>query len=265
LARLEGDAVVRYALALERIGRIEQAESVLARAVDGDEASPLAPRLEQLRTTIERINAMRQEAAALLTEDPGDPDGLKMQAQIQMLHGQALEASYLLHRLLREEAADFAVWVLMGCAKAQMDAAVEFLEAWPTPPPKPDDVESAWIELARTCAAKGLWDAARTYLESPAAVEESEAQPLIRLAEIAEAMGRPQRATALLREATEAYPESAVPWLRLCDLALAAGQPEAAQRFLSEAEKRGASQEQLGKRREPLGEGEEEIPTKADL
>lgn len=258
---LEGPSLKRYASALVQIGAIEEAEPLLARAVGTDQAAPLATLLDNVRATLKRVKEMEQEAAALLRKDPSDPAALKIRARVHMLRGQPLEAAYILDVLLRQGTEDFAVWVLMGYAQAMMDGAEGFIEEWPTPPPRPDDVDSAWKELARTCAAHGLWDAAQRYLESRPGGAEAGSTALIVLAELALELQQGQRANDYLRRATEADRSDPTPWLRLCDRALSANDPATARRYLSEAETRGAAPDELAKREERLGGGESKPDT----
>jgi tetratricopeptide (TPR) repeat protein len=265
LAPLSGEALARYGAAVAALGDLDAAEPIVARAVGGDDASPLAPTLKGIQETLKRIRSMEQQSAALLLKDPKDPVGLKMRARIFVLRGESLQAFYLLGSLLRGNNPDFAVWVLMGYVMAKMNAADQFVKEWPTTPLKPNEVKSTWIEVARTCAGSGLWDAAARYVESPPAVAEHGQAPLLVLADLALQMRQVRRGYDYLRRATEAYPNNAEPWLRLCDLALAGNDTGAAANYLKEAQDRGADPAELVRRRERLGIGptnrEEALPT----
>jgi tetratricopeptide (TPR) repeat protein len=264
LAPLSGEALARYGAAVAALGDLDAAEPILARAVGGDEASPLGAMLKDIRETLKRIRSMEQQSAALLLKDPNDPTGLRMRGQIFVLRGETLQAFYLLGSLLRGDSQDFAVWVLTGYAMAKMNAADQFVKEWPTAPSKPNDVKSTWIEVARTCAGSGLWDAAARYVESPPAVAEHGQAPLLLMADLALQMRQVRRAYDYLRRATEAYPNNAEPWLRLCDLALAGNDTGAAANYLGEAQNRGADPAELVRRRDRLGIGptnrEEALP-----
>jgi predicted Zn-dependent protease len=241
-------------MALAALGDPEAAERAFARAAGDDEASPFARPLKIIRDNLKDVEAMEQRAAVLFSKDPADPTGLKIRAQLLVLHGRHLEAAYVLDKLLRDKTQDFAVWILLGCVKARMRQTDQFCNEWPAPPPKPAEVQSPWTELARRCAVSGLWDAALGYLECPAAVAENGPPPLLAVADIAVQFQQPRRAYDYVRRATETYPKSPDPWLKLTDIALTANDLASARQYLSEAESRGAPPDELAKRKEKLGE-----------
>lgn len=253
LKPLTGPQLERYAMALLSVGDIEAAAPLLARAVAGNPGSPVVPVLDNVRATLKRLRDMEQQAAVLSAKDASDPAARRLRAQICMVRGQAVQAAYILDGILREGAEDFAAWVLLGSAKARMENGVErFLEEWPAPLPKPEQAGNPWHELARACAASGLWDAAERYLASPDAGSE-EVPRLLALADIALGLRQARQAYDYLNRATEAYPEDPAPWLRLCDLALGGKDLAGAQRYFAEARTRGADPAELTKRKERLG------------
>ncbi len=251
LKPLTDEPLARYGMALLALGEWEEAEGALQRAVGGDSESPLASVLKNSRETLKAVRGMEQQSLALLAKDPSDISGLKMRAQIYALRGQALQSAYVLERLWRENRQDFATWVLMGYVKANMKEAEEFIKDYPLPA-KPAEVKSAWTEVARACASRGLWDAAKAYLESPGAGAEDLGPALLVLADIAQEVRQGPRAQEYLEQATRAYPSDPRPWLRLCDMA-APVNASAAARYLSEAQARGADAAEAGKRKEKLG------------
>jgi tetratricopeptide (TPR) repeat protein len=260
LKPLRDEPLARYGMALLALGEWEEAEGALQRAVGRDSESPhslsnpdklLTPVLKSVQETLKAVRGMEQQSLALLAKDPSDVSGLKMRAQIYALRGQALQSAYVLERLWRENRQDFATWVLTGYVKARMKEAEEFIKDYALPA-KPVEVKSAWTEVARACASRGLWDAAKAYLESPGAGAEGLGPALLVLADIAQEVRQGPRAQEYLEQATRAYPSDPRPWLRLCDMATPVN-ASAAARYLSEAQARGADATDVNKRKEKLG------------
>jgi tetratricopeptide (TPR) repeat protein len=253
LEPLPDEALARYATTLLSIGDLDGAAPLLQRVVRDQKDSPLQGALRNVQETLRRVRGMEQAAAAALAKDAADPAAMKMRAQSLAMRGQSLQAAYVLDRLMRATPKDFSVWVLMGFVRARMKETDLFLKECAAPPPKPEDVKSAWIELGRACAGTGLWDAATAYLESEAALAETGKPSLLALAEIAFEVRQPRRAYDYLKRATEVYPDNPEPWLRLCDLASGGKDASAATEYLAEAEKRGAAPDELAKRKTRLG------------
>ena len=254
LRPLVGESLARYGMALLGQGDLEAAEPVLRRALEAEgESSPLAAAAKNAQETLKRAKEMEQQSRVILSKSPEDATGLRMRAQSLALQGENQQAFHALASLLRGKTPDFTAWLLMGYVSARMKAADRFVQEWPAPPPKPQDVPSAWIKLAQACASVGLWDAALTYLACPTAVAEHGQTPLVALGDIAVQFGRAQRAYDYFQRATEAIPISPEPWLRLCDLATAGKDTAAATQYLAEAERRHADPAELDKRRERLG------------
>lgn len=253
LTPLDGDHLARFASALTAQGDFEDAEPLLARVAQADSSSPAKQTLQQIQDNLKRVKAMEQQASALLSKDPKDPNGLKLKAQLLALKGQAVDASYVLEQLRKAGFQDFPVWILTGFVSAKMDAVDRFISECASPPPLPTGVKSAWFELARMCAGSGLWDAARAYLESPVALMESSLPPNLTLADIAMQLQQSKRAYDYLKHAADSNPTDPVPWLKLCDLAIGGKDLNSARQYLVEAETRNAPVEELAKRKKALG------------
>jgi tetratricopeptide (TPR) repeat protein len=255
LKALSDESCAQYGMALLAMGEWEEAEGVLHRAAGIDSESPLAPVLKNVQDTAKRLRGMEQQSLTLLSKNPSDASGLKMRAQVYALRGHVLEAAYTLERLWREDQHDFDAWVLLSYVKAKMKEPDEFIKDYAPPPPKPEGVKSVWMEAARASASRGLWDAAKAYVESPGAAGEGLPHSLLSLGEIAVELRQPARAQDYFQQATIAYPNDPQPWLCLCDLATAGKANEAAERYLSEAKSRGADAGEAAKRQEKLGGG----------
>lgn len=256
LEPLSGDALGRYGIALFESGDFGAAATALKGAVGGSDSSPFGPALRQAQEAVKRFEALEQQAAALLSKNPADPNALKIQAQILLTRGQALQAGYLLDQLRRDGLEDFGVWLLTGCVRAKMNATGRFVQEWPGAPERPANVKSAWLELARMCANLGLWEAAREYLESMPAQTEIETPALLSLAGLALELRQPQMARDFLTKATDAYPNDPAPWMRLAELAAAGNDSASAWKYVAEAEKRGADPAQVAALKGRLGGGE---------
>jgi len=252
LKALSDEPCAQYGMALLAMGEWEEAEGVLQRAAGSDSESALAPVLKNVQDTAKRLRGMEQQSLALLSKNPSDAAGLKMRAQVYALRGHVLQAAYTLERLWREDQHDFDAWVLLSYVKAKMKEPDEFIKDY-APPPKPDGVKSVWMEAARASAIRGLWDAAKAYLESPGAAGEALPHALLSLGETALELRQAARAQDYFQQATVAYPNDPQPWLRLCDLAMAGKANEIAQRYLAEAKSRGADAGEIAKRQEKLG------------
>jgi tetratricopeptide (TPR) repeat protein len=255
LKPLSGEPLARYGMALLALGELEEAEGALQRAVESDAASPLAPVLKNVQETLKVVRGMEQQSLTLLSKDPSDATALKMRAQVYALRGQVLQAEYVLDRLWRDHRQDFAAWVLMSYVKAKMKEPDEFIKDYP-PPQKPEEVKSVWMEAARASAGRGLWDAAKAYLETPGAAQEGLPPVLLALGGLALELRQAPRAQDYFQQAAQAYPNDPRPWLHLCDLAVAGKANQAAARYLSEAQGRGADAAEVAKRREKLGGAE---------
>jgi tetratricopeptide (TPR) repeat protein len=252
LKPLSGEPLARYGMALLALGEFDEAEGALQRVVGSDTASPLAPVVKNVQETLKAVRGMEQQSLTLLSKDPSDATALKMRAQVYALRGQVLQAEYVLERLWRDHRQDFAAWVLMSYVKARMKEPDEFIKDYP-PPPKPEEVKSVWMEAARASAGRGLWDAAKAYLEAPAAAADGLPPVLLALGGLALELRQAPRAQDYFQQAAQAYPNDPWPWLRLCDLAIASQANQAAARYLSEAQGRGADAAEVAKRREKLG------------
>jgi hypothetical protein len=169
------------------------------------------------------------------------------------MRGDAVSASYSLDAIWRAGAADFDVWVLDGFVRARMGASEGFVRDHATPPAKPAQVRSAWVELARACAKSKMWPAVEAYLKSDAAAMEQGESPLVSLADVAMQVQDVKRAKDYLDQARQANPSSPAPLLRLAQLAGVNKDVAAAADYLVEAEKLGAPAGDVEQLRKKLG------------
>jgi len=217
ISPLDAPALARLGFGLSQLGHLESAEAVLKRATGlepGDQA--LARSLKNIDDARKRSASVEQQAVALLKKNPNDPNGLRLVAQAQALRGNPLAASYALDAVWQTGAGDFHAWVLTGFvwarlggaetrlsgAETQLSAMENFVRDHPVPPEKPAETPFAWAELAKACAASGMWDAAETYLRSEPARAEEPTAPLLILADIAQQLNQPERAEKYKEKAT---------------------------------------------------------------
>jgi tetratricopeptide (TPR) repeat protein len=251
LEPLTGDSLARYGAALFARGDFEAAEDALRRAVGNDSASPVAPLLKNVQDALKAVRSMEQQSRAAFAQDPDDLVGLKAKAQGLALRGRSLDADYVLEGIWRENRQDFPTWILSAFVKAKLGAAETFARSY-APPSKPAEVASVWKEAARACAARGLWEPAKIYLETQGAKDEGVDAPLVALADVAKELRQESRARDFLEQAVKANPNDPKPMLGLFDLVISSD-PRAAAGFLAEAEKRGADAPSLASRKEKLG------------
>ena len=255
LGALSPDARMQLASSLAATGELEGAQqelSLLLRTVD---SQPAKQQLAQIQSSIKTLTAMQARARQLLQQDPQSPEGLRLHAEQLAGRGMILQATYVLDQLLRKYPADADVWLLMGVCRAIVNDEARFLEEWPNAPASPPGQPSAWMGLARHCAASARWGAARTYLEFAAGKTPEVALPLVTLAELAMELQAVSLATQYLDEAAKVYPNSPRPWILLCDIAITSNNLTSARQYLTEAEKRGAGAQQVAERRAKVGEG----------
>ena len=240
----------RYSQLLADIGDLAGSREVLITA-SATMAGP--PReLDEMNRGLALAARLQDQADALAAKDPGDVEAAKLHAQGMLILGKNLRAAYLLEDAIRTHAMDAGLWLLLGVAKAKMDAMKQFLAEWPDPPAGTGN-GTPWRELARRCAANGAWPGALLALENEAARDPMRPSPALSLAEIARELGNIPRAANILAQAARDRPGDPAPLLALCDMAIGANQRPAAVQYLAEAEKRGAPPEALRERREKLG------------
>ncbi len=239
-----------YGSLLAGRGRHEEAVPLLLRAAQGREDAPPAQAAKQFARLAQHRGALRQAERKALEKDPMGTDGLMKRAEALMIEDRALMATYLLDTILRKEPGRDDAWQMLGLIRARMRGAASFIEEWGESRRAAPDT---WRALAGGCAASGLWKATVAYLEFGLAGIEDVLPAQVEAAALATRMKRPEQAARLFREATEAHPEHPEPWLRLCDLAIDAEDGVRAQHCLAEAKKRGATEEELGPRREKAG------------
>ena len=248
IAPLPPQLLLRYAMALASVGDHIGAEGVAGRipvpegeSAVGEQIKSFGMRAEQLRSMIATYRELAQDESK--------------SSEVQLLRGRILltqqhnqRAAYVLENLLGSGEGDSDVWVLLGYAMAKLGTHGRFLDWW-REPPAGDSEESPWMRLAGTCAAGAEWDAALAYLSA----SDMEGAPEFALAEIAVSVGQPQVAMKTLYDAANKNQNDPEPWLRLCDLAWASKDTASATKFLYEAEKRGADEAALKRRREAMG------------
>jgi tetratricopeptide (TPR) repeat protein len=250
MAPLSPETEIRYAMLLAALGDIEQALPRLHRAVGDDAESPMMPVIQQLDALARQIQTVDKTASELLMQNAASVEAITGLAEAAFLRGQTLRAFYYLDLALRRAPENNHAWVLMGCTRAQMNAADGFLDEWG---PQRRRNHAVWEELARHCARAGAWEAALRYLEHASQGGEHPDRAEIRMADIAIELRQPQRAQMLLQQTAEKAPEDPAPWLRLADLAIEAQDKTRAGQFLAEAEKRHAFPEDIEARRKKAG------------
>lgn len=267
LGPLPDDALAAYGLALAAAGRLDAAQGMLSRATAGDEASPIRGRLREVAEAANQLRSARERAHTLLAGDASSREARRLTAQVFLMEGRMLQAAYALEGLLREDADDLDAWTLLGYARAAMGDPEAFLRDWPASPEPDDGKEGGWLRLARSCASRGMWDAALTYLESEPAREAGAGRPLVTAARVALQLNQispsqefVRRAVDYLRRATEAYPDDPEAWLVLADMAAAQNDAQGVGRLLAEAERRGAAPEDISRRRERFGPAPQDAP-----
>ena len=264
LDTLQGTGLVEYVNLMISLGNLEEAERILLDAGAAGGQSPLKEQWKSLHMALARLDDLEKRASERLRKDPSDKEALLMNCQALMGRGRLMQAMVLLNRLLRSSSPPPSAWEMMGVVKARMDGASDFIEDWSLAAPLGSQVQNPWRRLAGACAAAGLWDAARTYLESDAARASGVGQPLLELAETARQLGQEQLRGQLLEEATEAYPADYEPWVLLCERALDAKNAPLARRLFDGAAQRGAPPEVLDALRGKLGvqpKSAESVPT----
>ena len=204
ISTIDPPALARLAAASSQLGHLESAESAIKRAAamtPGDQA--LAQSLKNIQDARKRSASIEQQAVALLKKNPLDPNGLKLVAQAHALRGNQLAASYALDAVWQSGPADFPTWVLTGFVWARLGAADNFIRDHPAPHTKPPETPFAWAELAKACAASGMWDAAESYLQSQPARAEQPTTPMLLLAQIAQQLNQPQREQQYKQQAAQ--------------------------------------------------------------
>jgi len=259
LGGLTPELQLRYGMLLGSVGDLKQGLAVLRPLVSGEETGVLPQQIKEMENAAALLDQMEQRAMSLLIANPLDLEGLKLQAQSDMMAGRAFQAACIADGLLRKHPGDLGLWLLLGAARARMSQTEVFLRDWPEPPAG----DAPWHQLALACAAQGSWDAALAYLEHASGAPGTSLS-LTSLADVAIQLRQSARARTYLLRAAEQFPSDSLPWLKLCDLALAAHDDAAAQQALLEAEKRGAAPSEISARREPSGlpppaTGEQEV------
>lgn len=242
LEALPEPLALRLATLLTGMGNYREAYPLLLRA-QGEEG----PLTRQIGAAIAQAMRMEEEARRLLAEEGRGIEGLRRRAERHALENQLMSAFYLLHRIVANAPGDGAAWSLLGYVHARMNAAAAFVAEL-------GEAEAAgaaaWKELARQCAASGMWRAATLYLE--AGVAAPAPAYLFELAGIAEELRQPGIAAQILEEAAERFPDEPEVWLRRADAAIAAGDGAAARAAIERAAALDAAEDALAARREQI-------------
>jgi len=160
LGAMPGPVLARYGMALAATGDFNAAEDVLGRANVKSPSKELGQRLEEVRALARQIRAMEAQAQEVLDAKPEDPRGLMIRAQTLMMRHQIGEASDLLTFLIEKNPDNAQVWLMLGHAKAQQNAAEEFVTTWSS---TSNAAQIPWEQLAVLCEKSGLPEAAKTY------------------------------------------------------------------------------------------------------
>lgn len=247
---LSREGALHYATTLAGLGDAENSLARLQPFIGKDANTPLAPLVKQLEEAAARIQDLAKKSAEEMKSNPTGMGILLNRAEMELMRGEVLQASYLLDAALHRQADDARAWTLLGYARARMNEAPGFLAEWAQ---APSSTQQAWRDLEMRCMASGLWEAAKTYAGAMAPVREGLASPETQLADIAAELKQPKLADQLLQQAADARPEDPAPWLKRCDLSIAAKDAPAASQALAEAEKRGAFPEEIEARRQQGG------------
>lgn len=194
LKPLTGDSRVRYAMALLNSGRIEDGVPLLAAAAEDPgvtERDKVKAILANVQGTLTQAQTAEEQAFTLLIKNARDTQGLKLRAQSLALTSRYGEAIYILDYLRRNTVPDLNTWILAGFVWAKRNETAPFIQQWDIAVTKPASVTSQWTELAKSCAASGMWDAALAYLESEPAKREAATSPRQTLQQIADDLKRP--------------------------------------------------------------------------
>ncbi len=251
LGPISREASGMYAIALVEIGDYDAALPLLKQAIGDAKDSPYAPLLQQLSKRAEQVALLEKRFAEFQHKAP-TPEGAFLLAQILAMRGRYMQAAFTLQDFMELDPANRAAWALLGYVRARMRQAESFQKQSIDAPAAA--APESWTLLARQCAAEGMWQEAQAYLESPGAVAAGVAHPLVVLGDAAVEFHQPQLAADLYRQAADERPDDPVPWLKQCDLALTAKRLDVARSCLAEAERRGATADDLAKRREQLGD-----------
>lgn len=195
LQPLTGATLTRYAMALVSIGDTAAAEPLLMRAIEqepaGNESASLKAVLKKVQENLTQARSLQQQAMPLLAKNSSDPKGLKLQAQSLVLMSDVNKAVLVLAQIQRTSVPDYGTWLLAGFVWAKRNETSQFIHEWKVPPSKPSSAASAWTDLATSCAASGMWEAAFAYLDGEPARTEGIADPQAALEQIANALKHP--------------------------------------------------------------------------
>ena len=246
LQPLSPERLARFGMLLASVGRFEDAADALSEAVGGRQSSPYAEALRGVLEKVKQLRDLEQFSATQMRSNAADPSGLRARAQVQLIRGQYLEASYVLERLIKQYPQDYGSWMFLGLARAKMDEAKQFVAQHGQPPASPDAGVTPWQDLAERVAAMGSWEAATIYLNHATTMPELERE--LTLARWALAQRNSATVTAAIERAKALTDSDPRPWLYDVDRALLEGRLDEAEAALAEAKRRGADAEALDDR-----------------
>ncbi len=232
------DGALLFGTILTYIGDFNKSLALMERVrlLESESETPLATRIQQMRTMLSQRDAMQQQVNQLMREQPGSSEALLMRAEYQLFTGDRIRTFYLLEGLLRREPENLNAWILMGVVRAALDEGAGFIEEWG----EKHLERNAWRELAVRTLAGGQMETAKLYTRYFAEQTGSTELPGIMLADFAIELEQAMTASIVLRQVIEENPDEYAPWLRLARIARDQENTAAFQENLSEARRRGA-------------------------
>ncbi|HPO11974.1 MAG TPA: hypothetical protein PLI09_00900 [Candidatus Hydrogenedentes bacterium] len=249
LGTLSHEGMAQYAMTLAGLGNVEESYARLRPLAGNDPNSALGPVLKSMESAVSQIRELNKKSLEQMKSGAPDLDAILNRAEMQLLKGETLPASYLLDAMVRKQPENTRAWMLLGVARARMGQAEPFVKEWGGAVTD----SSLWNDLVKRCLGGGLWDAAKIYINNSPVAPDMVTPPLVRLADMAVEVKQTRVAIKLLQEAAEASPGDPLPWLKLCDVAITARDMAHAQQYLGEAEKRNAPAEEIQSRRKQTG------------
>jgi tetratricopeptide (TPR) repeat protein len=262
LGPLTDEAMIAYGIALGRANKWEEAASKLHDIVEKYPQSPVTQHYNRSLQQIALEKQLEQFLTSLSIEDMEKTESLAKAADLLIVRGMPLGASYVYSSLLEKDPGNLRLWLGLGRARARMGMTDIFVNEFPNAPAVEPTAESPWLQLARACVLDNHVKQAEEYLDSAPAQAQGIGPALLRLSDIAESLNDPSSANRFLRDAAKKYPNDPAPLLRMTDKAIAANDLASARMLLNEAERRGASAAEVETRRakigtEPAGEQKE--------
>ena len=250
---------IQYAQLAMYFGDIDKSLALLesVRAFELDDDTPLAGRVQQIRTMRNQQEAMKQQVAQVAMEQPGSIEALLMRAEYQLFVGDRLRTFYLLDGLLQREPENREAWTLMGVVRAALGQTGDFIQERGM---QHLADREAWRALIVRCLSGGQFEEAETYSAHYLAHQTAETlptdmRPELLMADFALELQQAMLAGMVLQQLAEEEPDNYAPWLRLARIARQQDNQAAYQEYTREAAQRGApadALEALAEDREPV-------------